>query len=544
MESITLIRENQLLDSPLQRRRKLGDVTELASSIREVGILEPLIVRLHVPPEPVVDGDFAEVTTLYEIVCGHRRRAGGKLAELEVFPCIIRTLHDEEVITMQLIENGHRADEHPLDEARGYAELQQRGLGLDLIAERVGRSVAYVHQRMRLLEMSKKVQSALDESAITLPVALEIAKLPDKKLQEEALELVGGTEWEPPMKLADARKAIADEIMCRLDDKSGFDQADTKLVPSAGACTTCPYRTGNQRDLFASESTDLCTMPSCFKQKVEAGWKLAKKQHETEGRKVLEGKAATEALRHSNYSNGGGPFRDLTASYYVPGDSYKSKQISTLFGKKDLPPVTIARDENGTVHRLVSSADVKKAIAEKHPTKKKTADANADASAARERRKSKIQSLAVERTIEKAIARAGTLKHEDIVSLLVECLAAVSWHDVQAATLKRRGITFGNGAEPALVNAIDGMAAKDLAGLGIELALRKFSPRAHVGPSKRWTEVLNQLKVDYKAVLQEVTAQEAAERKAKAKKQPAPAKGNQAKAPAKKAAKKAKRGAK
>src|SRR5207248_10752930 len=124
---------------PNQRRHfDEDDMTELAVNIEQHGVLQPVLLRPHPNGESGV----------YELVVGARRFRASKLARRETIPATIRELTDTQVVEIQLVENLLREDVHELDEASGYAALQQlnpNNYAVETIALKVSRSPAYVH---------------------------------------------------------------------------------------------------------------------------------------------------------------------------------------------------------------------------------------------------------------------------------------------------------------------------------------------------------------------------------------------------------------
>ena len=103
-----------LVVSPTNPRRRINDETirQLSESIRSQNILEPLIVR--------------QTSEKYEIVCGERRYRAAGIATVAEVPCLVRELTDEQVLDIQIHENLHREDVHPMDEAYGYQFLKEK----------------------------------------------------------------------------------------------------------------------------------------------------------------------------------------------------------------------------------------------------------------------------------------------------------------------------------------------------------------------------------------------------------------------------------
>jgi ParB family chromosome partitioning protein len=144
---------------------------ELADSIREQGIIQPLIVR----PQ----GDR------YELIAGERRWRAAQEAGLEEVPVIIRSASDRDVLELSLIENLQRADLNPIEEAQGYARLAgEFGMRQEEIAQKVGRSRAAVANAMRLLDLHAQVQTWLTQDLISVGHAkvLLALKAPEEQL--------------------------------------------------------------------------------------------------------------------------------------------------------------------------------------------------------------------------------------------------------------------------------------------------------------------------------------------------------------------------
>lgn len=148
-----------------------GKLQELSANIAKVGIITPLIVR----PAP----DSSAKHPLYEIAAGHRRYRAAKLAKLTLLPCLVREMNDQEFMELLSIENLQREGLHPLDEAKGYAMLMAAPYRMDVqtIADKVGRSVTYVYDRVKLVELVKEAQELFWADRITAGHAIVLARL-------------------------------------------------------------------------------------------------------------------------------------------------------------------------------------------------------------------------------------------------------------------------------------------------------------------------------------------------------------------------------
>jgi len=155
-----------------------GELDELAASIREHGIIQPLIVS------PGKNG-------AYVLIAGERRLQAAKKAGLQTVPVILRQASDRQHLELALIENVQRADLGPLEEADAYQHLvQDFGLSQEEVAARVGKSRVAVTNTLRLLGLSQRVKQALAEEQITEGHARALLGLTSAKAQEAALQTV------------------------------------------------------------------------------------------------------------------------------------------------------------------------------------------------------------------------------------------------------------------------------------------------------------------------------------------------------------------
>lgn len=154
-----------IAESPTNPRKHFGDLRELAESIAKKGVLQPILVR------PKGKG--------YELVAGHRRLRAAAAAGLDVVPAMVREMTDEEVLEAQLIENCQRSDIHAMEEAEGYRRLMASKTGYDAarIAEKVGKSVAYVYDRLKLLSLTPAAQALFLDGKIAAGHAIILARL-------------------------------------------------------------------------------------------------------------------------------------------------------------------------------------------------------------------------------------------------------------------------------------------------------------------------------------------------------------------------------
>jgi len=172
-----------IVPSALQPRKDFGReaLQELIDSIRQHGIIQPLIVR------PATAGPSAggQVGARFELIAGERRWRAAQEIGLATVPAIVRTANDLEVLELSLIENLQRADLNPIEEAQGYARLANEfGMRQEDIALKVGRSRAAVANALRLLDLHPQVQIWLAQNLLSVGHAkvLLALKAPEEQL--------------------------------------------------------------------------------------------------------------------------------------------------------------------------------------------------------------------------------------------------------------------------------------------------------------------------------------------------------------------------
>src|SRR5256884_2975908 len=173
-----------IVPSRLQPRKDFGReaLQELIDSIRQHGIIQPLIVR-HTAAS--VTAATAQAGARFELIAGERRWRAAQEIGLAQVPAIIRTANDLEVLELSLIENLQRADLNPIEEAQGYARLANEfGMRQEDIALKVGRSRTAVANALRLLDLHPQVQIWLAQNLVSVGHAkvLLALKAPEEQL--------------------------------------------------------------------------------------------------------------------------------------------------------------------------------------------------------------------------------------------------------------------------------------------------------------------------------------------------------------------------
>lgn len=170
------LRLSELEPNRSQPRKNFDEtaIAALADSLREHGVLQPLLVRA------LPNGN-------YQIVAGERRWRAARMAGLDEVPVIIKDLDDKEAAQIALIENLQREDLDPIEEAQGYRYLQdEHGMKQDEIARTVGRSRSAVANAMRLLRLPEEIQNMLIERTLTAGHARALLGFSDETLMLEA----------------------------------------------------------------------------------------------------------------------------------------------------------------------------------------------------------------------------------------------------------------------------------------------------------------------------------------------------------------------
>lgn len=165
--SETLINIEDIHPNPNQPRTHFDEkeLQELADSISEHGVLQPLLVRR--------DGKG------YQIIAGERRYQASKLAEITEVPVIVKDVDETEVLALALIENLQRSDLNPIEEARGYKQLiDASGMTQDALSKAVSKSRSAITNALRLLDLPESVQQMLFEGKLTAGHARAILAVP------------------------------------------------------------------------------------------------------------------------------------------------------------------------------------------------------------------------------------------------------------------------------------------------------------------------------------------------------------------------------
>lgn len=493
--------------SPTNPRKRFDEVKlgELAESIRGKGLISPVTVRPR--------------GKRFELVVGERRFRASALAGRATILARVRDLTDREVCEVQLEENGQRADVHPLEEADGYEHLRAQGAALEELAARTGKSVSYVRHRLQYCALCPEAREAFFDGHLTPATALLVARIPVASLQVEAVAKVTAVDWRGATPtVRESGDIIRGHFMLKLAG-APFDRGDATLT-SAGACTTCPKRTGAQPELFADvESADTCTDPSCFAEKKEATWKATAAAAKAKGREVLSEAEAKKVFPYGGSVDSRSKFIDIAARAYELGDGKKS--YKGLIGKAYLPPVTIARDNHGDVHELVTRDDLKKALKSAGIEKEPRALGQSGDEQKKIRERLAVQRVAMDRALGQIVTaveatKGGTELAVETWRFAATCIVERGWAEECTVVAKRRGLEVGSrhAAGEALTEIAGEMSESELRGLVVEVLCGSPPNMYASGHSHRLVKACELYGIDLKAIEREVTA----EKKASAKK--------------------------
>lgn len=208
--SDTMLKITEVEPNRNQPRKNFDEdlLQELADSIKQYGIIQPLIVQKR--------DDY------YEIIAGERRWRAAKIAGLKEVPVIIKDYTDREIVEIALIENIQRADLNPIEEAQAYQRLiKEYNLKQDEVAEKVSKSRATITNSMRLLKLDDRVKQMLVDEMITSGHARALLGIEDKELQYTIAMRV----FDEKMSVRDIEKIIKDMSKPTSEKKTEIDEA-------------------------------------------------------------------------------------------------------------------------------------------------------------------------------------------------------------------------------------------------------------------------------------------------------------------------------
>ena len=178
MEKFEMISISEIQKNPYQPRKEFNadKLRELTESIKENGVIQPIIVR----QSPVIG---------YEILAGERRYRASLLAGLTSIPAVVKHLSDQEMMIQSIIENLQRENLNPVEEARAYESLVEKGFTHTEIADKMGKSRPYITNFIRLLSLPEHILAEVENGKISQAHARSLVGL-DKEQQDYFFQLI------------------------------------------------------------------------------------------------------------------------------------------------------------------------------------------------------------------------------------------------------------------------------------------------------------------------------------------------------------------
>lgn len=459
---------------------------ELAESIKEKGVLQPILVRPI--PRYVLPRENSRVID-YELVAGERRLRAAKIAGLTEIPAVVREMDDQEMFELMLIENLHREDLHPLEEAEGYEALLKKYnyKTADEIAAKTGKSKGYIYGRLKLCELTPENRGRFYEDKFSASVALLIARIP-ANLQENAGRIIAGEENDSPMSYRSAVKYIHNEYMLRLN-----------TAPFASSCAGCAKRTGNQPELFAEvSSADVCTDPECFKAKKAQYAHSMLLNAKEEGHKVLSEKESKKLWKDGFASKG------LVTLDSVCENDAQHRTYEELIKKAKDASLTYTTDpETNNVVRLISKTECDK-VCDKLGLKKEKSEAKSKAAtevADTQRREKNC----FNRVIDTVMDAVGQEENKDflIMWFMGKAIIRLAPERTQLKFIRRRDPSATNKkVDEKIHNIFSNSKPADMQKLCIELLILIESEYEY--DSELLTDLCNNYKIKSEAILEEI----------------------------------------
>lgn len=424
------VRIAEIHPSPTNPRKTFPEAEqgELIESVKRHGVMQPILVR----PWPAAYACEGEQPR-YELIAGERRFRAAKAAGLEFIPATVRDLDDHETLELQIVENLHRKDLNELEEAEGYELMtKQYGYTAEQLAEKIGKSKAYIYARLKLTAAGAAARAAFRDGKLDASRLLLVARIPTATLQQQAVEMLTSREH-----LATYRAAaqyVQTNYMLKLAE-APFPRGDADLLPAAGKCHPCPKRTGSQPALYPDvKSADICTDPECFAAKKAAHFARLKSEAKAQGRPVIEGAAAKKLMPYES--------ADIKGYVKLDGKCYDAYDKETeryptyreLLAERALP-ITLVETPDGNVIEAVEQKAFQ-AIAAEVGVRKPASTGNEDQK--KREAEAKEETLVRQRihaqiraATQEDIAERGPALEPEELRLVARQYFAATWHENQ-----------------------------------------------------------------------------------------------------------------
>lgn len=264
-QSLVYLPIDKLYPHPANPRKDLGDLAELADSIKAKGVMQNLTV---VPGHYLTDEELKALNAEYKdhpteelrsrinqsalhrpvedgytIIIGHRRHAAGKIAEVTELPCIITEMTEQEQVATMLLENMQRSDLTVYEQAQGFKQLSMDfGMSAESIAEKTGFSASTVRRRLKIAELNQDILKDVSNRQITMADFERLDKIEDPKLRDDALKEIGTSNFAN-------RCASAEQ-----EEKNRRKKEEWRRICLEAGLKEISENVGNKRDKYASVS--------------------------------------------------------------------------------------------------------------------------------------------------------------------------------------------------------------------------------------------------------------------------------------------------
>jgi len=229
-ESIQYIKIDNIVRNPYQPRKSFDSekIEELAQSIRENGLIQPIVVRSY--------------QDKYELIVGERRVLAAKRANLSEIPAVIKDYSEEKLLELALIENLQREDLNPIEEALAYKLILERDrITQDELAKRIGKSRSYIANMLRILELPEHIRENVSRGTISVGQAKALLAIDDKGEQERLAQQI----LSEKVTVRELERVSRKKNVPRGTQKEPYiDEIEGRLREKFGTKVTVDYRNG------------------------------------------------------------------------------------------------------------------------------------------------------------------------------------------------------------------------------------------------------------------------------------------------------------
>jgi ParB family chromosome partitioning protein len=244
-ESIQYIKIDNIVRNPYQPRKSFDSekIEELAQSIRENGLIQPIVVRSY--------------QDKYELIVGERRVMAAQKANLSEVPAVIKDYSEEKLLELALIENLQREDLNPIEEALAYKLILERDrITQDELAKRIGKSRSYIANMLRILELPEHIRENVSRGTISVGQAKALLAIDDKGERERLVQRI----LSEKITVRELERVSRKKNVPRGTQKEPYiDEIEGKLREKFGTKVTVDYRNGKgviKIDFYSNDELD------------------------------------------------------------------------------------------------------------------------------------------------------------------------------------------------------------------------------------------------------------------------------------------------